>query len=64
MGWFLLLLVLVALAFGVLGIVIKFTVVIVLTILFTIAVLVMLAVLAFRHQANKFRRELERRTPQ
>jgi hypothetical protein len=61
MGWFLLLLVLVALAFGVLGIVIKATIVIVLTILFTIAALVMLAVLAFRHQANKFRRELERR---
>jgi hypothetical protein len=63
MGWFLLLLVLVALAFGVLGIVIKATIVIVLTILFTIAALVMLAVLAFRHQANKVRRELERRNP-
>jgi heme A synthase len=63
MGWFLLLLVLVALAFGVLGIVIKATIVIVLTILFTIAALVMLSVLAFRHQANKFRRELERRNP-
>ena len=63
MGWLLLLLVLVALAFGVLGVVIKATVVIVLTILFTIAAFVMLGVLAFRHQANKFRRELEGRGP-
>ena len=63
MGWFLLVLVLIALAFGVLGVVIKATVVIVLTILFTIAALVMLAVLAFRYQANRVRRELERRFP-
>jgi len=63
MGWFLLVLVLVALAFGVLGVVIKATVVIVLTILFTVAALVMLAVLTFRYQANRVRRELERRFP-
>jgi len=63
MGWFLLFLVLIALAFGVLGVVIKATVIIVLTILFTIAALVLLAVLAFRHQANRVRRELERRFP-
>lgn len=63
MGWLLLLLVLIALAFGVLGVVIKATVVIVLTILFTIAALVILGVFAFRHQANRFRRDLERRFP-
>jgi hypothetical protein len=63
MGWFLLFLVLIALAFGVLGVVIKATVIIVLTILFTIAALVVLAILGFRYQANRARRELERRFP-
>jgi hypothetical protein len=56
-------LVLIAVAFGVLGAVIKATVFLVLTILFTIATLAVLGMLAFRHQANKFRRELERRFP-
>lgn len=63
MGWFILFLVLVAVAFGVLGAVIKATVVLVLTILFTLLALVAIAILAFRHQANKFRREIERRLP-
>ncbi|MBI3648714.1 MAG: hypothetical protein HY240_08200 [Actinobacteria bacterium] len=63
MGWFLLLLVLIAVAFGILGAVIKATVFVVLTILFTITTLVVLAALAFRHQANKLRRQLERRLP-
>jgi hypothetical protein len=63
-GWFLLFLVLVALAFGVLGAVIKATVFIVLTILFVIMALTTIAVLAFRHQANRFRRDFERRLQQ
>lgn len=63
MGWFILFLVLVAVAFGVLGAVIKATVFIVLTILFTLVALTAIAVLAFRHQANKFQREFERRLP-
>jgi hypothetical protein len=64
MGWFILFLVLVAVAFGVLGAVIKATVILVLTILFTLAALTTIAVFAFRHQANKFRREFDRRLPQ
>ena len=64
MGWFILFLVLVAVAFGVLGAVIKATVILVLTILFTIAALMAIAVFAFRHQANRFRRDFERRLPQ
>ena len=63
MGWFLLFLVLVAVAFGVLGAVIKATVVLVLTILFTLAALIAIGVFAVRHQANKFRREFDRRLP-
>ena len=63
MGWFLLFLVLVALAFGVLGAVIKATVFLVLTLLFTIATFGVLAMLVFRHQAAKFRRQLERHLP-
>jgi Flp pilus assembly protein TadB len=64
MGWFVLFLVLVAVAFGVLGAVIKATVFIVLTILFTLVALTLIAVFAFRHQANRFRRDFERRLPQ
>ncbi|HEV8563345.1 MAG TPA: hypothetical protein VGR41_00350 [Actinomycetota bacterium] len=64
MGWFILFLVLVAVAFGVLGAVIKATVFLVLTVLFTIVALTAIAVFALRHQANKFRREYERRLPQ
>jgi hypothetical protein len=64
MGWFILFLVLVAVAFGVLGAVIKATVFLVLTVLFTLVALTAIAVFAFRHQANKFRRDYERRLPQ
>lgn len=64
MGWFILFLVLVAVAFGVLGTVIKATVILVLTILFTLAALTAIGVFAFRHQANKVRRDYERRLPQ
>ena len=63
MGWFLLFLVLVAIAFGVLGAVIKATVFLVLTILFTLAALIAIGLFAVRHQANKLRREFDRRLP-
>jgi hypothetical protein len=48
-GWFLLVLLLLAIAFGVAGAVVKATAFIVLTILATIAVLVLLATLAIRY---------------
>jgi Flp pilus assembly protein TadB len=63
MGWLLLFLVLVAVAFGVLGVVIKATVIIVLTVLFTIAALIAIAIFALRHQANRFRRDFEQQLP-
>ena len=63
MLWLLLLLVVVAAAFGVLGIVLKATLVVVLTIVFTIVVLVAIAGLLLRHKARQFRRELDRWFP-
>jgi hypothetical protein len=61
MGWVLLLLVLLAAAFGVLGAVIEATVFVVLTILLTVAVLITLGVLAVRYGWWKANRELNRR---
>ena len=63
MGWFLLFLVLIAIAFGVLSAVIKAVVFLVLTILFTIAALVGIAVLGMRHAGKRWQRDLERRFP-
>lgn len=62
MGWFLFLLLVLAVAFGVAGAVLKATVFIVLTILATIAVLGVLAMLAIRYGWWRFTRDLERRT--
>ncbi len=62
MGWFVLILVLIALAFGVLGAVIKATVFIVLTILAVVFVLSLLAWLALRHQINKISESFQRRS--
>jgi uncharacterized membrane protein (DUF485 family) len=61
MGWFLLILVLLAAAFGVLGAVIKVTAVVVFSILFTIAVLITLGVLAVKYGWWKTNKEIERR---
>ncbi len=63
MAWVLLLLVLVAAAFGVLSAVLKLTVIVVLTILFSIVALLAIGVFVFRHQARRIRRELERHFP-
>lgn len=60
MGWFLFALLLLAVAFGVAGAVIKATAFIVLTILATVAVLVLAAVLAFRYAWWRAIRDLER----
>lgn len=61
MGWFLLILVLLAAAFGVLGAVIKVTAVIVFSILLTIAVLITLGVLAVKYGWWKTNKEAGRR---
>ncbi len=61
MGWFILFLVLIALAFGVLGAVIKATVFIVLTIICVVFVLSVIAWLALRHQINKISDSFQRR---
>ena len=63
MGWLLLILVLLAAAFGVLGAVIKATAFIILTILLTIAVLITLGVLAVRYGWWKANKEIDRRLP-
>jgi hypothetical protein len=60
MGWFLFFLLLIAIALGVAGTVIKVTAVIVLTILASIAALILLTVLAVRFGWWRFNRNLER----
>ena len=61
MGWFLLILVILAAAFGVLGAVIKATAFVVLTIMLTITVLITLGILAVRYGWWKANREIDRR---
>ncbi len=61
MGWFLLFLVLIAAAFGVLGLVIKATVFVVLTIVMTVIVLGFIAYLMLRRQARRFDDDLNKR---
>lgn len=61
MAWLLLILVLLAAAFGVLGAVVKATAFIILTILLTIAVLITLGVLAVRYGWWKANKEIDRR---
>ena len=61
MGWFLLILVLLAAAFGVLGAVIKATVFVVVTIVLTVAVLITLGVLAARYGWWKVNKEIDHR---
>jgi threonine/homoserine/homoserine lactone efflux protein len=61
MGWFLLFLVLIAAAFGVLGLVIKATVFVVLTIVMTVIVLGYIGYLMLRRQAKRYDAELNKR---
>ena len=61
MGWFLLFLLLIAAAFGVLGLVIKATVFVVLTVVMTVIVLGYVAYLMLRRQAKRFESELDKR---
>jgi uncharacterized protein (DUF58 family) len=58
-GLFIIVLVLLAAAFGVLSIVLKTVLVIVLTILLTVAILVAIVWYAFKHQLRRVQRELE-----
>jgi len=63
MGWILLFLILIAAAFGVLGLVIKATVFIVLTILMSLLVLGYIAYVMVRRQARRLTKEMERQLP-
>ena len=54
MGWFILILVLIAVALGILGVVVKAVAIIVLTILFTMLALGAIAYYAVKHQARRF----------
>ena len=60
MGWFLLIVVLLGAAFGVLEFVVKATAIVVLTILLTIAVLGLVAVLAIRYGWWRLNRDVDR----
>jgi hypothetical protein len=54
MGWFILILVLVAIALGILGAVLKAVAFIVLTIIFTLMALGAIAYFAVKHQARRY----------
>jgi hypothetical protein len=57
-GWFILILIVLAAAFGVLSIVVKTVLVLVLTILLTVAIFVAIVWYAFKHQLRRVQREL------
>lgn len=61
MGWLLLFLVLVAAAFGVLGLIVKAAVFIVLTVVLTVVALGYIAYLMLRRQARRFENDLNKR---
>lgn len=61
MGWLLLILVLIAAAFGVLGAVIKATVFVVLTIVFVVITFAVVGYLLLKQQARKMQEQFERR---
>lgn len=61
MGWLLLFLVLVAAAFGVLGLIVKAAVFIVLTVVLTVIALGYIAYLMLRRQARRFENDLNKR---
>ena len=54
MGWFILILVLIAIALGILGAVVKAVAFIVLTVIFTMLALGAIAYFAVKHQARRF----------
>ena len=60
MGWFILILVLIAIALGILGAVVKAVAFIVLTILFTMLALGAIAYYVVKHQARRFTNDANR----
>jgi hypothetical protein len=60
MGWFVLILVLIAIAFGILGAVIKAVAFIVLTIIFTLLALGAIGYFAVKHQARRVMDDADR----
>jgi peptidoglycan/LPS O-acetylase OafA/YrhL len=64
MGWFLLILVLLAAAFGVLGVVLKITAILVFTIVLSTVILVALGWWFFKRQARRFTSEFRRQAGQ
>jgi membrane protein implicated in regulation of membrane protease activity len=62
MGWFLLILVLIAIAFGILGAVIKAAVFVVLTLITVVVLLALIGRLLIRHQLNKISDSFQRRS--
>ena len=62
MGWLLLILVLLAAAFGVLGVVLKITAILVFTIVLTTVILAALGWWFFKRQARRFTSEFRRQT--
>jgi ABC-type uncharacterized transport system permease subunit len=61
MGWILLVLILIAAAFGVLGLVVKATIFIVLTVVISTILLAYIAYAIVKRQATKVAKELDRR---
>ena len=59
MGWFVLILVLIAIAFGILGAVVKTVAFIVLTIIFTLLALGAIAYFTIKHQARRFMNDVD-----
>ncbi len=60
MGWLVLILVLIALAFGVLGAVVKAVAFIVLTVVFTVLALGAIAYFALKHSARRMMRDVDK----
>jgi hypothetical protein len=60
MGWFVLILVLIALAFGILGAVVKAVAFIVLTAIFTVLALGAIAYFAVKHSAKRLMRDADK----
>jgi UPF0716 family protein affecting phage T7 exclusion len=64
MAWFLLILVLLAAAFGILGVVLKLTAIIVFTLVFAVVVLSMIGWWLVKHQLKRITREFDERSAQ
>ena len=61
MGWFVLILVLIAIALGILGTVVKTVAIVVLTVIFSILALGAIAYFTIRHRARRFMNDIDHR---